>query len=140
MKVYMAGPITAVGRVAAMAWRERLRRALEDRGIVTFDPAAAWIVPGMVDTGGAVQFVDDAAVAVCDVVVVACTIHESRGTDHEIRLALALDKPIVIYSLVPEAFADAWARERDLHDAPILCNQDAVVELLVEWRRNWKSN
>ena len=140
MIVYLAGPIRAVGRAAAASWRNKLRQGLEDVGISTFCPVSAWLVVGgdCADVGSLVQLVDDVAVAVCDVMVVACTLHESGGTDHEIKLALALDKPIVVYSFLPEALAEAWARERGLHDAPIMRDQDALVDILEKWMLAWR--
>lgn len=97
--VYLAGPITAIGKEAAMEREAALMAALVDLGAATFAPAHAWCVPGGVEGArGRIQHVDDAAIAICDVVIVTYLDGiGSVGTDHEVELALSLGKPILLY-------------------------------------------
>ena len=145
MIVYLAGPITAIGKAAAMRREAALAQALAEEGITTFAPAHAWhVLPPHAqyeDLGRSVQLVDDIAIAVSDVVLVTYMGHESEGTDHETKLALSLGKPIIVYApaFLPPGWLGGlqqeWLRRVGLPlDVPWFTTSSHAVQCLVEWR------
>lgn len=118
---YLAGPIANVTPYDAKHWRMLVQEELHKIGVVGFDPARAWGIPhGRIHDPviERIQAVDDLVVAMSDVVVVRYEPVESRGTDHEIRLACSLDKTIYVWADRERLTGDQgvaffrWLRER----------------------------
>lgn len=122
--VYLAGPIAAVSTMSATTWRREAIRHLYKYGLATFSPAHAWTLP-IRNTGGLdeelvemkVQPIDDMAVSLCDGVLVSVEPVPSKGTDHELELALDYKKPIVLF-VNDHAEWGAWAAEREVTEYP----------------------
>lgn len=140
MLVYLAGPITHIGREAAVKREDALEEALAKEGIVTFAPANAWSVPGLIHHAG-IQLVDDVAIAVSDAVVATyLPTVPSEGTDHEIRVARSLGKPVVAYAPFFDTGSDqrAWLEKRGLDPLTrIFLSVDEVVAILSVWKGHW---
>ena len=106
--VYLAGPIANQPLWAAREWRRRLIDGVlhvipEGLPVAFFDPANAFSLSdaGMLHPGlvSRVQLdVDDAALRTSDVVVAQMLEGvESNGTDHEVRWAVSLGKPLIVF-------------------------------------------
>lgn len=116
--IYLAGAIKNVEYEAGIVWRGAVASQLKEQSIVTFNPAVAWLGQRATTAGPhggdlirRIQAVDDAAVLHCDGMVVCYQGVESVGTDHEIQLALDLNKPMWIYKQSQKRFTE-WLQER----------------------------
>lgn len=95
--VYIAGPVRAIGREEAVRLRESLERFLVARGCATFNPPGAWGSDLTDPVEKRLQEVNDQIIMSSDLmVVVGWQHHESKGTAHEVRLALRKGIPVVL--------------------------------------------
>jgi hypothetical protein len=107
--VYLAGPIQNVPLDMARGWRRAVTRGLMEHPFCVasvFDPAAGFTVHPTENSCVLedVQEIDDLALRKSAVVVALRQRGvTSKGTDHEVRLAMRIPIPIVVYSLGYEA-------------------------------------
>lgn len=127
--VYLAGPVRAVGRTASISWRQNVARLLVDRDIYSYNPPGAWMAPHLMPAGPdspgngqcaevRIGIVNDMALDISDLVLVAYHMALSEGTDHEIVNTLRAGKPLVVYALRSAGFEE-WLSARDLSGFPV---------------------
>lgn len=102
---YLAGPIDHVTQEEARAWREKAAAALAQMGVGTYSPAHAFTVdptrPGLVLAARAFQVVNDVAIGISSLVLVAVPPETvtANGTLKEVRLAQVVDKVLIFFPL-----------------------------------------
>jgi len=149
--VYLAGPITNVPIAHARGWRktaaEMILLGVPDRPVVVYDPAAAFSATTYHDPEleAVARTVNDLMITASNVVLVRFKEEiVSRGTDHEIALAIRLGKRIVVWRSENDApFVGGWimdaARETERilrRNAPTISSAstlESAVEGVIAW-------